>query len=140
MEEILTRFWDNLIGRTEGPLTLRLFLQPVVAIFLATRAGLRDARAHRPPYFWALFYDSGQRREMLRDGWRDIAKVFVIAMILDTVYQVIVSRWVYPGEMLVVAIVLAVLPYLISRGLVTRIARLTQRDAHADEPRATPHR
>lgn len=124
MEEILTRIADNLIGRTQGPLTLRLLLQPAVAIFFAVRAGLVDARDGRAPYFWALFYDPAHRNEMLREGWRDVGKVFVLAIVLDVIYQVIVLRWVYPGETLVVAATLALLPYLLVRGSTTRLARL----------------
>ena len=131
MEELLTRVAENLVGRLHGPLTLRLLLQPLVAIFFATRSGLRDAREDRAPYFWALLYDPAHRHEMLRQGWRDVGKVFVIAIILDIVYQVIVSHWVYPGETLLVAAVLALLPYLIVRGLVTRIARKTKAKSSA---------
>jgi hypothetical protein len=126
MEDILARISEDLIGRVHGPLTFRFLLQPAIAIFLAVRAGLRDAREDRPPYFWALLYKSGHRREMLRDGWRDVGKVFVIAVALDIVYQMLVLRWVYPGETLVIAAALALLPYLLFRGVVTRVARLVR--------------
>lgn len=122
MEEQLVRVWDNLIGRAHGPLTFRLLLQPAVAIYLALRAGLRDARGNCPPYFWALVYDSAHRREMLHEGWKDIGKVYLLAVVLDVVYQLLVFRWIYPGETMIVAAVLALLPYLLVRGLVTRLA------------------
>jgi hypothetical protein len=128
MDELLTRISEDLIGRVHGPLTLRLLLQPAIAIFFATRAGLRDAREDRAPYFWALFSNPEHRREMLREGWRDVGKIFVIAVVLDVLYQILVIRWVYPGETLVVASALALLPYLIFRGAVTRIARLIKRN------------
>ena len=124
MEDIIARFAENLVGRLHGPLTLRLLLQPAVAIFFATRAGLRDARGNRPPYFWALLNNPEHRRDMLREGWHDVGKVFLIAIVLDIVYQLIVVRWIYPGETLVVAAALALAPYLLFRGAVTRIARL----------------
>jgi hypothetical protein len=123
MEEILIRISENLIGRLHGPLTFRFLLQPAIAIFFAVRVGLRDARENRPPYFWALLYNPEHRREMLRQGWRDVGKIFLIAIALDVIYQLIVIRWVYPGETLIVATVLALLPYLLFRGAVTRIAR-----------------
>jgi hypothetical protein len=41
MDEILKRVWDNLIGRTSGPMNFRLILQPAVAIVIAIRAGLK---------------------------------------------------------------------------------------------------
>jgi hypothetical protein len=123
MEDILVRFSENLIGRLHGPLTLRILLQPAVAIFFAVRAGLRDAREHRTPYFWGLLYNPAHRRDMLRDGWHDVGKVFLIAIALDVIYQLVVIRWIYPGETLIVAVALALLPYLLFRGAVTRIAR-----------------
>ncbi|MFZ0885025.1 MAG: hypothetical protein WAN14_16610, partial [Candidatus Acidiferrales bacterium] len=44
--------------------------------------------------------------------------------ILDFVYQMEVHSTVYAGELLVVAFVLAIVPYLIVRGPVNRIVRL----------------
>ena len=102
----------------------RLVLQPAMALFLAIRSGLKDAREGKPPYFWALFTDAGERRAMLKDGWKSVGKVFVLAIVLDAIYQFIVQRWVYPGEAVLVAIILAILPYLLVRGPVNRIARL----------------
>lgn len=123
MEEILTRVWGNLIGRVHGPLTFRLILQPAVAVFLAIRAGIKDARGDSPIYFWALFTHPAQRRQLLRDGWKSVGRVFILAIVIDAVYQFIVFRWFYPGEALVVAFVLAIVPYLLVRGPVNRIAR-----------------
>jgi hypothetical protein len=123
MEDMLTRIAENLIGRLHGPLTFRLLLQPAIAVLLATRAGLRDARERRVPYFWALLYDPAHRRAMLHEGWRDIGRVFVLAIVLDVIYQLIVLRWVYPGEALIVSGILALVPYVLLRGAVTRVAR-----------------
>jgi hypothetical protein len=64
---------------------------------------------------------------MVEDGWKSVGKVFMLALVLDVVYQLIQLRFVYPGEAIVVALVLAIVPYLILRGLVTRVAR--RRDA-----------
>ncbi len=122
MEDIWMRFVGDLADRVTGPLKFRLLLQPVMAAIFAIIAGLKDARTGKPPYFWALITDPAHRRDMLKDGWKSVGKVFVLALILDVVYQVIVLRFVYPGEALVVAFVLAIVPYLILRGLVTRLA------------------
>ena len=123
MEEMLSRFWGDLMARVGGPMTFRLILQPIMAAIFAVRSGLKDAREGRPVYFWALFTDSVNRRDMLRDGWKSVGKVFVIAIIIDLVYQLIVIRWFYPGEALLVAAILAFIPYLVIRGPVNRIAR-----------------
>lgn len=123
MDEMLTRTWENLAGRVGGPLTFRLILQPLVAAGLAIRAGLDDARTGRPAYFWSILSDPEHRRELVREGWTAVAKVFVLALVIDAVYQIVVQRWVYPGEALIVATLLAFVPYLLIRGPVTRIAR-----------------
>jgi hypothetical protein len=133
MEELFTRLWDDLVGRIGGPLSLRLILQPTMATIFAIRDGLKDARDGRPAYFWALFTDSTHRQELIRDGWKSVAKVFSFAIILDVIYQWIALRWVYPGEALIVAFILAFLPYLLIRGPVNRIARLLARRASAPD-------
>jgi len=116
-------FWEDLIGRVGGPITFRLILQPSIAVILAIRDGLKDAKAGRPLYFWSLFTRSTERRQLLKDGWKSVGLVFVFAIVIDGVYQFIVCRWFYPGEALTVAIVLAIVPYLQIRGLANSIAR-----------------
>jgi hypothetical protein len=123
MEDLLTRIFENLIDRVSGPMKFRLILQPLMATIFAFRSGLKDAKEGKPAYFWALFTDSFHRRDMLRDGWKSVGKVFVIAIIIDVVYQLIVFRWVYPVEAVLVAAILAFVPYLLIRGPVNRIAK-----------------
>lgn len=123
MEELLTRVWEHLGGRVGGPLTLRLFIQPTVALILAIRAGLKDSRQGRMPYFWNIIFSGAHRKDLLQEGWKDIGKLFTMACVLDVVYQLIVARWIYPLETLIVAIVLAILPYVIFRGFVGRLAQ-----------------
>ena len=123
MDDIWMRIVENLSDRVSGPMKFRLLLQPVMAAFFAVRPGLLDARTGKPPYFWSLVTDPAHRTDMLKDGWKSVGKVFLIALTLDVVYQIMVLKFVYPGEAILVAFVLAILPYLILRGLVTRIAR-----------------
>lgn len=127
MEDLLTRFWDGLLGRVGGPMTFRLILQPTMAALLALRAGLKDARESRPPYLWTALTDPVQRAGLLREGWAGTARVFLLAVIMDIIYQLIVERWIYPGETVAIAVVLAILPYLLIRGPVNRIARRWRR-------------
>lgn len=104
-------------------MNFRLIIQPAVAILFAIRAGLRDARNGQPPFLWAIFSDPGQRHELLRQGWKDVGTVFIVALILDSIYQVIVHSGIYTLELLITATVLAIVPYAMIRGLVTRIVR-----------------
>jgi len=118
-----TRVGEQLMARVSGPMHFRLVLQPVMAAVLAVIAGLKDARTGKPPYFWSLLYDPAHRKEMVRDGWKSVGRVFILALILDAIYQGIVLHFFYLGEAIIVAIVLAIVPYLILRGIVTRLAR-----------------
>jgi hypothetical protein len=129
MEDFLVRMWEELIGRDSGPMKIRLILQPIAAAVIAIGAGLRDAREGRALYFWSIFKNPVDRREILRDGWEDIGRVFIIAVVIDFIYQTIVFRWFYPSPALIVAATLALLPYLIFRGLLNRIRRRSHRGA-----------
>ena len=122
MDPIVTRIAHNMVERVTGPMKFRLLLQPAMATYFAIRGGLQDAKECKPPYFWGLFTDKGERESMLKDGWKSIGKVFILAIVLDVVYQLIEHRWtIYPGEAVLVAIILAIVPYLLIRGPVNRI-------------------
>lgn len=45
----------------------------------------------------------------------------VVAVVLDAIYQVIALKAFYPGEALIVAVVLGLLPYMLVRGTVAHI-------------------
>jgi hypothetical protein len=123
MSEIVTRVLENMANRTTGPLHFRMILQPAMACIFATLDGLRDAKTGKPPYFWSLLSNPSHRVEMIRDGWKSVGKVFVFALALDAAYQFKVQHFVYPGELVIVAFILAILPYLFLRGVVTRLMR-----------------
>src|SRR4051794_19394067 len=78
-------------------MSFRLILQPAVAILLALRAGMRDAREGRPPFLWAVLSDQSRRRELMRHGWKDVGNVFLIALVLDSIYQLAFCKVVAGG-------------------------------------------
>jgi hypothetical protein len=123
MEDLITRFWENLIGRLHGPLTFRLLLQPAMAILYAVRDGVRDAREGRPPYLWAMFTQAVDRRRLVREASAAVFRVLLLAIVMDLIYQLIVFRWVYPLELVSIALLLAFVPYLLLRGPVNRLFR-----------------
>lgn len=136
MEEWLGQAWDMLIGRAHGPLHMRLIIQPLVAAILAIRAGWTDARAGRTAYGWAIAVGSGRRRDLLREGWDDVANLFLAALVIDAIYQLIVFHWVYLVQALIVAIVVALPSYLLIRGPANRIARFWL--SHVDKTQSKP--
>jgi len=123
IDDIWMRFLDNMVARVSGPMKFRLLLQPTMAMIFAIRSGLKDARSGRSPFLWTLLTEESSRAYLLQDGWKSVGKVFVLALVLDVVYQLIVARFVFPLETLITAILLAIVPYLIVRGLVTRLVR-----------------
>jgi hypothetical protein len=137
MDDMWVRFYTQLIDRVTGPLHFRVVLQPLMAAFFAIRSGLADASADKPPYFWALLSDRPNRMAMIKDGWESLGRVFVLAIVMDVVYQLYVLHFVYPGEAIAVALILAIVPYLILRGLVTRVARAMGRGASTHTPPGT---
>jgi hypothetical protein len=123
MEDMLTTWWREIADRPGGPFAVRFYVQPLMATGFAIRDGLRDARAGRPAYFWSLLTDPAHRGESLRSGWRSVGKIFFIALGLDLVYQLGVMKALRPVQGIFMAIALAIVPYVLLRGPVTRIAR-----------------
>ncbi|HLK52663.1 MAG TPA: hypothetical protein VKU42_04360 [Candidatus Angelobacter sp.] len=124
MNDIWQRVVGNLFGRLDGPLHFRFILQPLMAMILAMIGGIKDARLGKPPYLWGALADPGYRKEFLKDGWKHVGRIFALAIVLELIYQPYVLHAFYPGEMLVVAFVLAIVPYVLVRGPANRIARL----------------
>lgn len=138
MGDLFQHAWNNLLGRVSGPLKFRLVLQPLVAIFFAIRAGIRDARAGRPAFLWTAVTDKSQRRALLLSAWADVGKVFIAACVIDVIYQIIVHRRVSIAGMLIVSAILALLPYAIIRGPVSRLVKLFYR-RHNKTPQGEQH-
>jgi hypothetical protein len=135
MEEMFARAWHDLIARDSGPLHFRLILQPLMATLLAIRAGWADARDGRPIYFWTLLREPAQTRIMLRNLWKIAGKVFLVAVVLDVVYQVIVLHWVYPVQTLIVATTLALIPCMVVRAIGNRVVTLSKAKSLRDKKR-----
>ena len=128
MEQYFRHVWEIFVARLQGPLSFRFVVQPLVVAIIACRAGLRDARMKSQAYGWAVLTDSVQRKELLLHGWREVAKVFIAAIVVDIVYELIVFRRIYPIRPLIVATLIALVPYPLIRGLANRIGRKWRRD------------
>ena len=124
MEEFLKRTWEHLIERLAGPLHFRFVFQPLASAILGIRAAMKDVRAGQPLFAWSAFTDEACRRKLLKDWWSESARVFIAAIIIDVIYQLFVLHWIYPGQTLLVAAVLALLPYPLFRGVASLIIGL----------------
>jgi hypothetical protein len=121
--EVVQRIWLNMGERWDGPLSFRFILQPLMAAVPAIRDGIKDARAGRSPYFWTVADNRQERVGRLREGLIATARIILLGLVMDLIYQLMVFKTFYPGEALIVALLLCFVPYLLIRGPVTRIAR-----------------
>jgi hypothetical protein len=120
----IERFWRDLVERPDGPMRFRFILQPSMATIAAVRDGVMDARTGRSPYIVALLRSPSERIGLLNEGLNATARILVLGLVMDVVYQLVALKMFYPAEALVVALLLAFVPYLVVRGLVVLVLRL----------------
>jgi hypothetical protein len=74
----------------------------------------------------ALFLDHcdsrAERGSLLREGLISTARVILLGLVMDTIYQIIVFGTFYPVEPVIVALLLAFVPYVVMRGPIARVA------------------
>ena len=83
--ELFTRVWNNLIERTEGPMSLRFVLQPTMSLIFAIKAAIKDAKNNTTPYLWRFASSKDDKHEIAKEGWKDFGKIFIIGTILDII-------------------------------------------------------
>jgi hypothetical protein len=115
--------WKHLLDRPSGPMTFRFVLQPFMASVAALGDGVKDARTGRNPYLWTLLSDPRKRSSRLHEGLLSTARVILLGLCMDLIYQFIVFDTFHPAEAVIIAGLLAFVPYLLLRGPTTRVAR-----------------
>lgn len=120
-------FWSSLARDVTGPgmfggsFQLRLILQPIAAIILGLRAGIKDAKRGEPPFFRALIHTEGKRGSLLALAARDAALPLAVAFVIDSILQQLINGRIRPVAALIVGGFLVFLPFLIVRALANRI-------------------
>jgi hypothetical protein len=117
------RVWHQLIDRADAPMRFRFILQPLMGAILAIRHGLNDARTGHSPYFWTMMSNPRERAQRLNEGLNATARIILLGLVMDAIYQIIVLQRFYPAEAVIVALLFCFIPYVVVRGLATRIAR-----------------
>jgi len=117
------RLWQNLFDRPGGPMVFRFFLQPTMSAIAAWRDGVSDARAMRTPFFEGALRDPAQRTVRLNEALVATARIILLGLVMDGIYQAIEFKTFHPAEAVIIALALAFVPYVILRGLVARAAR-----------------
>ena len=117
------RFLHDLIERPDGPMRFRFILQPAMAALVAVGDARTDAIAGHAPFFWTILRRPEERTARLREALNATARIMLLGVLMDVVYQALVLRTFYPAEAAVIALMLAFLPYVVIRGLVLRVVR-----------------
>ena len=126
---VIQRIWNSIVARSSGLLSFRFILQPSMAAVAAIHDGIKDARDGRTPYlwtvvrFWTVAHNPGERVARLREGLIATSRIILLGIAMDVIYQLLEFHTFYPAEALIIALLLAFVPYLLIRGPVTRIAR-----------------
>lgn len=120
--EVHHRFWGDMFARFGGPMTFRFFLQPTMAFIAALHDGIKDARQGHKSFFWSAWFDRSQPGR-LREGLTSTARILLLGISMDVIYQFKELDTFYPAEAAVIAILLAVVPYFIFRWIVEIVAR-----------------
>ena len=117
------RIWHDLVARPDAPMRFRFILQPLMVAIVAIRDGLKDARTGRSPYFWTMLANPRARAQRLNEGLNATARIILLGLVMDAIYQAVVLQRFYPAEAVIVALLFCFVPYVVVRGLATRITR-----------------
>jgi hypothetical protein len=104
-----------------GSFQLRLILQPLAAILLGMRFGIRDAKKGRGPIGKEIAETKGGRASVLAHAARDAIVPLVVALVLDSILQHMINGRIRPLAAVIVGGLLVFLPFLIVRGLSNRL-------------------
>ena len=121
--EVLDRVWRNIVARPGGPMMFRFVLQPAMAAIAALRDGVNDVRLGRAPYLSAIVRGIEDRGARLWEGIVSTAKILILGVVMDVIYQLVFLNAFHPAESALIAILLAFVPYAVLRGPIGRIAR-----------------
>ena len=121
--EVFARIWHNLLERASGPMTFRFILQPIMATIAALLDGVQDARTGRAPFLATVLTDPAKRAGRLQEAVIATARIILLGLIMDAIYQFIEFKTFHPAEAVIIALLLAFVPYVVLRGIISRIAR-----------------
>lgn len=124
------QFFADLAARLTGAGKFRFIVQPIVAVVLGVRYGMKDVHANLPPFLTMLAFHASHRGHALRTAVRDVCDLVAIAILLDILSQWLIFREIHPAAAIILGPVLISVPYSLAREFTNRITR-------ARRPRAT---
>ncbi len=108
---------DYIIELLSGPGNLRFVLQPLIAILLAIRDGRNDAKSGTPAFLAEMVSGSGPRGATLKVSMKATLMPFSVAVILDSILQIIIFDVWRLQWALVVGLFLVGIPYVVVRSI-----------------------
>jgi hypothetical protein len=112
-----------MLARPGAPMTFRFILQPAIAAIAAFRDGVEDARIVRTPYILSMLRGVEPRGARLWESVVATARILILGVVMDSIYQGLVLKTFYPAQAAMIAVLLALVPYLLLRGPFERVAR-----------------
>ena len=85
--QVHERFWADVSGRLQGPMTLRFYLQPTLAFVAALKDGVADARLGHKAFFRTALWDPTQPHGRLGEGLMSTSQMALIGFAMDAIYQ-----------------------------------------------------
>jgi hypothetical protein len=116
-------FWQGMAMVLGGKGTLRLIIQPAMAIILGARLGLADWRNGAEPFLMGLVHAGKDRRQQIRTALRQIVLPLSMAFVVDCILQWSTLGRVRPLAALIVGGLLVAFPFTLVRGFTNRWMR-----------------
>ena len=67
--------------------------------------------------------DAQKRGERIREGLISTLRIVLLGLVMDMIYRYEVLRTFYPGEAVLMVLLLTLIPYFVLRGPIARLAR-----------------
>ena len=84
-------------GMFGGKFQFRLILQPLAAIILGLRYGVRDAKAGTTPFLHSVATTKGGRGALLKGAARAAMIPLILAVLIDSILQQLINHRIRPG-------------------------------------------
>ena len=110
-----------MLDAPSGPMAFRFILQPSMSATVAIHDSVKEARTG-----CSRLTVEGHPRDRtgrLRGELVATARIILLGIAMDVIYQFLVFETFYPAQALLIALLLAFIPYLLIRGPATLIAR-----------------
>lgn len=121
-------FANEVIARFTGPLGFRFIIQPLIAILLGLKDGIKDAKSGVPPYVVHFLIYPEKRWMLLRNASISVLKPITFGIITDAVAQYLIFNTVHPMQAIFVGVMIIAIPYVLSRGLINRVVSSNKYD------------